>query len=91
KLPDRLADAIGYHHTPSMDNQSDNLAFLINLANFIAHNGLPVDTGGLSNTRLDPETIKFFKIDDSYIDQLKSRLIDEYMKAETFMKIAGMN
>lgn len=91
KLPDRLADAIGYHHTPAMENQSDDLAYLINLANYIAHNGLPVDADGLCNSRLDPETIKFFHVDDNYINELKSRLIDEYMKAETFMKIAGMS
>jgi len=90
KLPDRLADAIGYHHTPAMDNNSDDLAYLINLSNYVAHNGLPVDTEGLMRTKIDPETEKFFKIDEDYMERLKSRLIEEYMKAETFMKIAGL-
>jgi len=90
KLPDRLADAIGYHHSPAMENQSDNFAYLINLANYVSHNGLPVDKEILSRAKLDPETEKFFGTDDDYIERLKARLIDEYMKAETFMKIAGL-
>ena len=91
KLPDRLGDAIGYHHNPSMENNSDNFAFLINLADYVAHNGQPSDVDNMASAKLDPATLGFFGIDEDYIEKLKSRLIEEYMKAETFMKIAGIN
>jgi len=91
KLPDRLADAIGYHHTPGMENNSDDFAYLINLADYVAHNGHPAEVDGLTRAKIDPGTMKFFNIEEEYVEQLKSRLIEEYMKAETFMKIAGIN
>jgi putative nucleotidyltransferase with HDIG domain len=32
KLPERMADTVGYHHNPDLENASDNFAYLINLA-----------------------------------------------------------
>jgi len=90
KLPPRLADTIGYHHAPTLENESDDFAYLINLANYITH----ISAVGESDEyyekhKLSPEVSEYFDANDAYIDDFKSRLIEEYMKAETFMSIAA--
>lgn len=91
KLPNRLADTVGYHHSPDLENESDNLAYLINLADFIANTGSVDHDKKSTKYKLASGTLEFFKIDDTYIEDVKSRLVEEYMKAETFMSIAGQS
>jgi HD-like signal output (HDOD) protein len=90
KLPEKLADTIGFHHSPDMENNSDNFAHLINLADYAGHIGAPVSDESCKRAKLHPATRKFFDIDDRYVDGLRGKLAEEYMKAETFMSIAGM-
>jgi HD-like signal output (HDOD) protein len=90
KLPERLADTIGYHHSPGMENASDNFAHLVNLADFVSHTSTLSSQDDSERYRLDASTAEFFNVDDSYIEDLRAKLVEEYMKAETFMKIAGL-
>lgn len=90
KLPERLAETIGYHHTPNLENASDNFAHLINLASYIAHAGSQTEGDDAKQCKIDPSTVDFFHVDVAYVESMKARLIEEYMKAETFMTIAGM-
>lgn len=89
KLPVRMADAIGYHHNPKDPNDSEDFAYLLCLADYVSHvSNLDENQ---KNVRKPAEGVmEFFGIDDSDIDSLKANLIEEYMKAETFMKIAGI-
>jgi putative nucleotidyltransferase with HDIG domain len=89
KLPERLGDTIGYHHSPDMENASDDFAYLTNFSNYIAHISSVAEKGDESKHRLSPATLKFFGADDDFVSDVKSRLPDEYMKAETFMSIAA--
>lgn len=91
KLPARMADAIGYHHNPNIENGSDDFAYLINLADYVALTAFPVDNLEKNLPDLYPETRQFFEIDENEIELLKAALFEEYMKAETFMKIAGVS
>jgi putative nucleotidyltransferase with HDIG domain len=91
KLPPRLADIIGYHHTPELENVSDNFAYLINLADYVALVGFPVPSLEKPNVESATHTLSFFEADISWIEELKAELYEEYMKAETFMKIAGLS
>jgi HD-like signal output (HDOD) protein len=88
KLPERLADTIGFHHNPNLENNSDNYAHLINMANYAAHLGFSDEEIDPSRARINQASLDFFGIDKSYFDQIKGKLIEEYMKADTFMKIA---
>lgn len=90
KLPERLADTIGYHHSPALENASGDYAHLINLASYIAHTGLPGECDQKERYKIDPGTIELFKADETFITDVRSRLIDEYAQAETFLKIAGL-
>ncbi len=89
KLPDRLADTVGYHHTPDMENASDDYAYLINLADYIAHAGSMDNGDAPIKHKLNPNTLEFFRLEESQIEDIKTRLIEEYLKAETFISIAG--
>ncbi len=90
KLPERMADTVGYHHNPNLENASDNFAYLINLANYVAHFNFHSEEAELERCKLDSAVLEFFKIEKSYIENLKGKLIEEYTKAETFMKMAGV-
>ena len=91
KLPPRMAETIGYHHNPALNNGSDDFSFLINLADFVALTAFPVENLESRTRDLNPATREFFKIDNTELETLKLSLIEEYMKAETFMKIAGVS
>ena len=91
KLPARMADSIGYHHNPEIRNGSDDFAYLINLADYVALIGFPVENLETRTVELHPATRVYFEIHDNEIESLKAALFEEYMKAETFMKIAGLN
>nr|MBN2276226.1 HDOD domain-containing protein [candidate division Zixibacteria bacterium] len=90
KLPERLADTIGYHHSPGIENKSDNFAHLINLANYVVHISTLVDDSQSLRYKLNSETGELFEVDDALIKKLKGKLIEEYSKAEIFMTIAGL-
>ncbi len=89
KLPIRMADAIGYHHNPKEPNDSQDFAYLLCLADHVAHVSTMDENQG---SKMEPAegVMAFFGIDDSDIDSLKANLIEEYTKADTFMKIAGI-
>ncbi len=89
KLPDRMADSIGYHHSVDLDNNSDNFAHLCALANYIAHYATPDDRQNMERYKLPDSTRDFFEVDDEYLSKMMTRLVEEYSKAETFMAIAG--
>ena len=91
KLPERLADSIGYHHHPDLPNESGNYAFLINLADYVAHQTYPPPKkSGPGRHIQSPSGLDFFGIDDSVIEEMGQQLNEEYAKAKTFMKIAGI-
>jgi putative nucleotidyltransferase with HDIG domain len=90
KLPPRLADSIGFHHAPQVANGSDDFAYLINLADYIALVGFPIRQLEKDASSVNEATARFFDLGQNDIEELKAALFEEYMKAETFMKIAGL-
>ncbi len=91
KLPDRMADTIGFHNRPGEENVSDNYAGLVNIADCISHLAFPSDALGSSRVKPDGTFMEYFEISESDMGDMKSDLIEEYAKAETFMKIAGID
>lgn len=91
KLPDRMAEAIAFHHNPHEENDSHNYAHLISLADHLAHVAFPPTMIEGSHHMLPSGVLEFFSLDQSGLDGFKSTLLEEYMKAETFMKMAGIN
>jgi len=91
KLPIRLADAIGYHHGPQEQNSSDDFAHLINYADFISLVSFPGDKIATKKVELNQSSKEFFAVDENSIEELKTVLFSEYMKADIFMRIAGVS
>jgi len=91
KLPTRLADAIGFHHQPQTPNLSEDFSILINFADYVSYIGLPAEVGPKKVREMNQATIDFFGVEQSDIEELKTALFNEYMKAETFMRIAGVS
>jgi len=89
KLPDRMADTLGFHHYPKQENTSDNHAFLIALANNIAHLCFPSTEINNSHFKVPDGVYEFFEMTEPLVEESKVELFEEYMKAETFMQIAG--
>ena len=91
KLPIRMADAIGFHHSPDQPNDSEDFGYLICLADYIAHMSTINDYEDEITKRPAPtKAYDFFGVDKDELADLRAQLIEEYMKAETFLKIAGM-
>lgn len=91
KLPDRMAEAIAFHHNPTEENDSQNFAFLICLADHLAHAAFPPTVLENSHYMLPTGVMEIFNLDQGGLDSFKANLLEEYMKAETFMKMAGLS
>jgi len=91
KLPDRMADTIGYHNRPAEENSSDNYAMLVNLGDCLSHMTFPSEKLGSARIKASAEALSFFNLEMEKLLELKSQLAEEYTKAETFMRIAGIN
>lgn len=89
KLPIRMADAIGFHHHPKEPNDSQDYAYLLCLADYVAHVST-TDENQQSMLKPTEGVMEYFGIDDSDIKVLKANLVEEYTKADTFMRIAGI-
>jgi len=89
KLPGKMADTIGYHHSPDLENDSGEYAHLICLANYLAHLGTVSEEDQMDKYTLPDSTREMFGVTPEFIDDIKAKLIQEYLKAETFMAIAG--
>ncbi|MEZ5359426.1 MAG: HDOD domain-containing protein [Candidatus Zixiibacteriota bacterium] len=89
KLPQKLVEAISYHHFPQLNDSDNNLPYLISMANFLTH--LTFDYDPEENNYVEP-------IEDgvyNFVGTTKEHLIDctdllreEYGKSETFMAMA---
>lgn len=91
KLPDRMADAIGFHHNATAPNESEDFAYLICLADYAAHMSTIADSDEQPEKYTIPEQVfEYFGFDKDDLAGIRSQLIEEYMKAETFLKIAGL-
>lgn len=89
KLPDRMVDTIGFHHSADTSNESDNYAHLISAANYVSHRCNISDEDQLARFEVPQASLDFLGIDDAQIESIRAGLMEEYMKAETFMSIAG--
>jgi putative nucleotidyltransferase with HDIG domain len=90
KLPGKLSDAITYHHHPGMTESGDPLPCFINVSNFLAkHAFYENDERHLIGTP-DPAALEVVGISEAEFEEYTSALKEEYAKAETFMKMAGI-
>jgi putative nucleotidyltransferase with HDIG domain len=89
-LPEKLANSITYHHVPTEQGLSDPITSFIHLANHIAKETFRDDADSGPLGELNPEVMAYLQVDDAKVVELSELLREEYVKAETFMQMAGL-
>ncbi len=91
KLPSKLADAILSHHQPQLSEADTPLAYIIYLADHVAKRTFYVDDSEqhLVGT-LDEAVATYMQVTEDDILVFQDMLREEYMRAETFMQMAGI-
>ncbi len=89
KLPNALRDAIENHHTPRLANSEGVHAGLVHTANYVSHMTFDDESQINRNEEiLDREILVKIGLDSIDLPGFRDKLMDEYSKAETFMKMA---
>jgi putative nucleotidyltransferase with HDIG domain len=90
KLPPKLGDAIAHHHNPEQSIGGNMLAHIIHLADAVSRRTFTNSNfeGGI--IEFSPEALTFLNITDEEVAEYDDKLRAEYVKAETFMAMAGI-
>ena len=90
KLPSALRDAIENHHEPLKVDSEGIHAKLVHVANYVSHMTFDEENLiGRNEDILDREVLVKLGLDSIDLPKFRDKLMDEYAKAETFMKMAS--
>jgi len=90
KLPQILGEAITYHHNPQELIDENPLVYLVHISNYIAKKTFYDRDDQAFIGHLDPEVLKKMEIEEEQLEEYSETLKEEYLKAETFMKMVGL-
>ncbi len=90
KLPQVLSDAISFHHTPFESEQENQLCYMLNVSNYIAKKTFYVDEDEAQIGSVDQKVLGHLNIKEEKIEIISEILKEEFLKAETFMQMAGL-
>jgi len=90
KLPSRLIQAVSYHHHPQLADQDDPTAYLIHIANYLAKKAFADRGDSHLDMQLGDGVAEYMQVSDEELGSYSDVLREEYLKAETFMKMAGV-
>ena len=90
KLPHRIAEAIAFHHHPLLNESDDPIAHIINAANHIAKRTFYDQEDQYLVDPIEDGVMEYMQIGDESIETYSDLLREEYLKAETFMKMVGI-
>ena len=90
KLPQRLGNAITFHHYPQLNDSEDPLVYFVHLGNYLAKKTFyDADNSYLIGSP-QPGVMEYLQISDDDLVNFSDALREEYLKAETFMQMAGI-
>lgn len=91
KIPTKLAEAITFHHHPQLSESQDAIAYIVHIANFVSKKTFydPVQEASLIGA-LEDGVADYMKVTEVDLDSFSELLKEEYLKAETFMQMAGI-
>ncbi len=90
KLPGKLTQAITFHHHPQLSEIDEPIAHIVHIANYVAKKTFyPAEDEYLIGA-IDSKVYSFMGLSEPDVDMFSEMLRDEYVKAETFMKMAGI-
>lgn len=90
KLPERLIDAISLHHQPQLSESEEPIAYIAHLSNYVAQITFLEKNDMYLLAPLEPPVLEYMGIAEEDVDGYGDQLREEYVKAETFMKMAGI-
>ena len=90
KLPSRLIQAVAFHHRPQLNTSDDPIANVIHVSNYIAKKTFCNRDEQYLVGSMEPSAVDYMQITDEDIETYCEKLREEYVKAETFMKMAGI-
>jgi putative nucleotidyltransferase with HDIG domain len=90
KLPEKLIDAICYHHHPQLSEIDEPIAYIVHLGNYVAQTTFLDQADIHLCPPLEKAVTEFMDISDEDCEGFGEQLREEYVKAETFMKMAGV-
>lgn len=91
RLPKRLADSITFHHHPQLSEDELPVAYLVHLGDYIAKKTFLDPQRGDIVGQLEEGVADYLQINDDDIMTFVALLREEYVKAETFMQMAGIS
>jgi putative nucleotidyltransferase with HDIG domain len=90
KLPHKIAAAVTYHHEPEQSEDQDSIIYTVHTANYIAKKTFyDKDEQHLVGS-LNDTVMEYLHISEMDIERFVEMLREEYLKAETFMQMAGL-
>lgn len=90
KLPQRLGDAITFHHHPQLNDSEDPLVYLVHFGNYLAKKTFYNADNTYLIGSLQPGVMEYLQVSDDDLGNFNEVLREEYLKAETFMQMAGI-
>jgi putative nucleotidyltransferase with HDIG domain len=90
KLPARLREAIAFHHRPLSCESEEIIPYIIHLANYVAKKTFYDADEQYLTGRIDDGVLEFMQLSEGDLESLSEALRQEYLKAETFMQMAGL-
>jgi len=91
KLPARLGEAVTYHHHPQLSESEDPTAYIIHISNYVAKKTFYDRFEQYLIGNLEDGVLNYMQLSDEDIEVLSEGLREEYLKAETFMQMAGIS
>jgi len=90
KLPSRLREAIAFHHRPLSCQSEEIIPYVIHVANFVAKKTFYDPDDQYLTGNLEDGVLEFLQLTEADLESLADALRQEYLKAETFMQMAGL-
>lgn len=91
KLPAMLAETITFHHHPHLSEHEDAVPYIVNLGDYISKKTFYDADEAFLIGELDSRVREHLQITDDEIEEISGILLEEYLKAETFMQMVGMS
>ena len=91
KLPKRLADSISFHHQPMASEDELPIAHLIHLGDYVAKQTFYDRQDAYMIGSLQDGVADYLNVTESDLEEFGSLLREEYVKAETFIQMAGLS
>jgi putative nucleotidyltransferase with HDIG domain len=90
KLPKRLHEAVTFHHHPQSTDGDDIIAHVIHVSNFVAKKTFYDQFEQHLVGNIEPGVLEIMQLTEDDLVKLADALQQEYLKAETFMQMAGI-